>query len=266
MSSSYINLPTLLLPCGIPNKTLLKKKWKANKTPQSTDQLSGRQISFSHCAERKYDSFLQLRRSIYLESDTCGGIFPHQQHQSSSINTCHRRKHTMTHMRYKKHTHRRHESEWKREIRWNNWPFGIHSRDSTVHGEKKETHTHVYKHTQPRNITGGGPERTIESPACLCSVSSKKFIRRWTSWNFLPWNNSFSCHRVDGTVSCDRVKGVGYVGIGLELNQSSLPKTVSRMRRISNFNIMMSMCCIANVSIEVSMLTSWSQSNLFQNS
>lgn len=25
MSSSYINLPTLLLPCGIPNKTLLKK-------------------------------------------------------------------------------------------------------------------------------------------------------------------------------------------------------------------------------------------------
>lgn len=150
MSSSYINLPTLLLPCGIPNKTLLKK-WKANKTPQSTHQLSGRQISFSHCAEWKNDSFPQLRCNIYLETDTCGGIFPHQQHQSSSINTRHRRKHTMTHMRYKKHTHRRHESEWKPETRWNNWPFGIHSRDSTVHGEKEETRAHVQTHTAAKH-------------------------------------------------------------------------------------------------------------------
>ena len=102
-------------------------------------------------ALKENDSFPQLRCSIYLESDTCGGIFPHQQHQSSSINTRHTRKHTMTHMRYKKktktHTHRCHESEWKREIRWNNWPFGIHSRDSTVHGEIEETHTRVQTHT-----------------------------------------------------------------------------------------------------------------------
>ena len=66
-------------------------------------------------ALKENDSFPQLRCSIYLESDTCGGIFPHQQHQSSSINTRHTRKHTMTHMRYKKknkNTHTPLPREW----------------------------------------------------------------------------------------------------------------------------------------------------------